>query len=170
MPTWLQIFIALGGGTLLGLIVADIYNKIKKSTKGYKEMIQQKEDERVVKLATKVLNDTILSEIRNDICQIKINVSNVDSKINTIEKDITVLKEGTQASLRNGLYRIYNECVDKGYADIDERENFINMYEKYHNLCVNGVMDDIKQKFLSLPTFKTTQDNKKKSGKQRLVD
>lgn len=62
------------------------------------------------------------------------------------------LKQGVQALLRDRLYELYGKCIRKRYATIEERNNFINMYKHYHNLGQNGVMDNIKEKFLSLPT------------------
>lgn len=62
------------------------------------------------------------------------------------------LKQGVQALLRDRLYELYGRCIRKRYATIEERNNFINMYKHYHNLGQNGVMDNIKEKFLSLPT------------------
>lgn len=62
------------------------------------------------------------------------------------------LKEGMQALLRDRLYELYGKCIRKKYATIEERNNFNNMYQRYHNLGQNGVMDDIYHKFMKLPT------------------
>ncbi len=62
------------------------------------------------------------------------------------------LKEGMQALLRDRLYELYGKCIRKKYATIEERNNFNNMYQRYHNLGQNGVMDDIYHKFMRLPT------------------
>lgn len=62
------------------------------------------------------------------------------------------LKLGIQAILRDRLYQLYNYCNGKGFADINERNNFNNLYQQYHTLGANGVMDDIHKKFLGLPT------------------
>ena len=37
-------------------------------------------------------------------------------------------------------------------APIYARENFENMYQRYHNLGANGVMDDYYKKFMEIPT------------------
>lgn len=62
------------------------------------------------------------------------------------------LKEGTQALLRANLVRDYNEWSEKGYAPIYIRDNFENCWKHYHRLGVNGVMDDLHNKFMALPT------------------
>ena len=61
------------------------------------------------------------------------------------------LEKGVQAILRDRLYQSYNHFMEKGYAPLYARENFENMYQQYHNLGKNGVMDDIRDKFLELP-------------------
>lgn len=59
---------------------------------------------------------------------------------------------GVQALLRDRLIHEYNKYVDKGYAPIYAKENFENMWTQYHNLGVNGVMDEIHVTFMKLPT------------------
>ena len=58
---------------------------------------------------------------------------------------------GVQALLRAELIRDWNYYSEKGYAPIYARENFENVYTQYHALGANGVMDDLRQKFLALP-------------------
>ena len=58
---------------------------------------------------------------------------------------------GVQALLRDRLLTSYNKYSEKGYAPIFAKENFENMWKQYHNLGVNGVMDDIHVKFMALP-------------------
>ena len=62
------------------------------------------------------------------------------------------IKEGLQAILRDRLLQAYKYYEEKGYADADDRDNWENMYQQYHTLGANGVMDDIRGKFLALPT------------------
>lgn len=70
---------------------------------------------------------------------------------NFLNKRIRAIKFGIQAILRNMLYSLFHQCMTKGYASEYEREDFENMYKQYHNLGANGVMDDIRSKFLNLP-------------------
>ena len=46
----------------------------------------------------------------------------------------------------------YNKWMDREYAPIYARDNFENCWKQYHALGVNGVMDDLHEKFLELPT------------------
>lgn len=58
---------------------------------------------------------------------------------------------GVQALLRDRLYQSYDHYMEKGYAPIYAKENFENMYNQYHNLGLNGVMDNHYEKFMKLP-------------------
>ena len=72
-------------------------------------------------------------------------------KIKTNEKKTESVQLGVQALLRDRLYSTYMRYSEKGYAPIYARENFENMYNQYHILGANGVMDDIYRKFMALP-------------------
>lgn len=58
---------------------------------------------------------------------------------------------GVQALLRAQLRKDWNDYSERGYAPIYAKEDFENAYQQYHNLGANGVMDDIRKKFLDLP-------------------
>ena len=62
------------------------------------------------------------------------------------------LKEGLQALLRRDMIEDYNKWEERGYAPIYVRQSFENCWTHYHALGANGVMDDIHDKFLRLPT------------------
>lgn len=75
--------------------------------------------------------------------------------ISAIKKDRAerkALKAGLQAILRRGMIEDYNKWVEREYAPIYVRQSFENCWEQYHGLGANGVMDDIHDKFLQLPT------------------
>lgn len=72
-------------------------------------------------------------------------------------KQMNAVKKGMQAVLRNNLLSEYRRLDAKGYSNYDERANWLNMYEQYHMLGANGVMDDIRTRFLALPTKKDDQ-------------
>jgi len=58
---------------------------------------------------------------------------------------------GVQALLRSEMIREWNKYSELGYAPIYARENFENCWKQYHSLGVDGVMDDVYKKFMSLP-------------------
>ena len=61
------------------------------------------------------------------------------------------MKAAVQAILRDKLLQRFLLCRLQGYATSEERQNFESMYAQYHSLGGNGVMDDVRQKFFSLP-------------------
>ena len=74
------------------------------------------------------------------------------------EKKTESVQLGVQALLRDRLYSTYLKYAEKGYAPIYARENFENMYNQYHTLGANGVMDDIYRKFMALPLEKESEE------------
>ena len=64
---------------------------------------------------------------------------------------IKAIKLGLQALLRAQLISDWNKWSERGYAPIYARENFENCWKQYHSLGVNGVMDDIHDRFMKLP-------------------
>lgn len=66
--------------------------------------------------------------------------------------DNKAVKKGIQALLRSELIADYNKWSERKYAPIYARDNFDNCWEQYHALGENGVMDDLHEKFLELPT------------------
>ena len=65
---------------------------------------------------------------------------------------LRALKRGVQAMLRAQMVADYNRFTDKGWAPIYARENFENLWLQYERLGKNGVMQDIRQRFMALPT------------------
>lgn len=61
------------------------------------------------------------------------------------------VKRGVQALLRDRLIQGYKFFTKQGWADVDDRSNMENVYVQYHALGANGVMDDLRRKFLELP-------------------
>lgn len=74
-----------------------------------------------------------------------------------IWKQISGTRKGVQALLRAQMINDYNKWYEKGYAPIYARENFENCWKQYHALGKNGVMDDLHNKFLELPTTEPTE-------------
>lgn len=68
-----------------------------------------------------------------------------------VRTQIKAVKRGVQALLRAQLISEWNYYSEKGYAPIYAKENFENVYLQYHSLGANGVMDDLRKKFLDLP-------------------
>lgn len=74
------------------------------------------------------------------------------AKMKKYKTEQDAIKNGIQALLRAEMIKSYNKYIELGYAPIYARENYKNIYKNYHELGVNGVMDDLYKKFLELPT------------------
>lgn len=72
------------------------------------------------------------------------------------KREADALKNGIQALLRAELIKSWEKWSERGYAPIYARENFENCWVQYHALGANGVMDNIHDKFLLLPTTPPT--------------
>lgn len=67
-------------------------------------------------------------------------------------EEIQALKMGVQALLRANMISEYNKWHEKGYMPIDVKDSFENVWKNYHAMGKNGVMDDIHEKAMDLPT------------------
>ena len=74
------------------------------------------------------------------------------TRFKRVNSDINSMKLGIQALLRSQMISDYNKYSAKGYCPIYARDCFENVWQQYHNLGLNGVMDDIHDKLLQLPT------------------
>lgn len=74
------------------------------------------------------------------------------ARIKANDQKTEAIQLGVQAILRNLLIAEYNDRVEKGYAPVYARQNFENMWIQYHNLGQNGVVGDLHDKYMALPT------------------
>lgn len=64
------------------------------------------------------------------------------------------IKHGVQAMLRSQMIAEFNVGKEKGYAPIYAKENFENLWKNYHALGANGVMNNVKERYMGLPNRK----------------
>ena len=74
------------------------------------------------------------------------------SRLKAAEQKQNALELGVQALLRDRLIYQYEKYKSHGFAPIYAKENFENLYEQYHKLGANGVMDSIHEEFKNLPS------------------
>lgn len=80
-----------------------------------------------------------------------------------LKKRIHALSAGVQAMLRDKLRYQGKKYITQGWVSLDEKEDWEFMYQQYHGLGKNGVMDDIRERVFNLPT----EPPKKKRGKKK---
>ena len=69
----------------------------------------------------------------------------------SIKEDLLLLKKANQAIIRAELRKRYNEAIKAGYVGYEDKEDFEFLYNCYHNLGKNGVMDECYKVLMELP-------------------
>lgn len=64
------------------------------------------------------------------------------------------LQGGSRALLRDRIIQAYNHYMEKGFCPIYAKENISEMFKEYKNLGGNGVVADLIEKLMDLPTDK----------------
>ena len=67
-------------------------------------------------------------------------------------KEQESIKQGLQALLRSEIIREYERWTEKDYCPVYARDNIQNLYKQYHGLGQNGVIDDLMERIMELPT------------------
>ena len=104
--------------------------------------------ENIINTSLTMLAGLIVTALFNGIISISKKKKIDDAKR---EEDWLLLKQGIQALLKNDLKVRYDYWIDRDYAPEDAREDLEAEYLVYHSLGKNGVMDDRRKRFLSLP-------------------
>lgn len=71
-------------------------------------------------------------------------------KIRNSQKQFESLKHGLQALLRDRMITLYNEAKKTGHVSLEDKSNFDNLYNNYHALGLNGVMDQIHEEYINM--------------------
>lgn len=66
-----------------------------------------------------------------------------------------LIKKALQAILRDRLLQLYDNHINAGEITVAEKDNYNNLYDIYHRLGKNGVMDDMYKQVLKLKIIKT---------------
>ena len=80
--------------------------------------------------------------------------------VQNIQKQNIAQNIGLQAVLKDLLKIRYLEWIRRGYAPMDARDDLEKMYQAYHGLGGNGVITELRNKFLKLPESKKTKSEK----------
>lgn len=68
-------------------------------------------------------------------------------------EEFNLLKGAMQAVLRGQIIQLYNHCLDRGNTSrIYEKENATELYNSYHALGGNGVIDGIYKDLMNMNT------------------
>ena len=129
----------IGIPSLTALMLTDMYNKKKQS---------KKESSDIMKKAKQTeFEDSIRVILHEEIMPLSADIK--DLKI-----DSELTKQAVQATLRHDLYELADKAREDHCCPDYIKQDFDNMYEKYHQLGKNGVMDTIYAEIMSLPSSK----------------
>ncbi len=98
-----------------------------------------------------------INDVENSVAELK-DLQALNYK--KTEDDITLLKLGSQAIIKNNLKCGYEKWLKLGYAPADAKDDLERMYSIYHRLGANGVMDHLREQFLNLPNERTVRTRK----------
>ena len=154
---WWQTLLMTGASVFVTLLVTFIFNWVTNRPKERREEEARKEQQRQQELEDmkKELLDKIEEVkqervIEREACG-KDHLSLV-KLVTDIQTSNTAQNIGLQAVLKDLLKIRYLEWIEKGYAPMDARDDLERMYQAYHGLGANGVMDSLREQFLALPT------------------
>jgi hypothetical protein len=79
-------------------------------------------------------------------------LDHMDEKRDDAREQAAAERRLTLAMARSQLLDNYERCMDKGFYTVDEREVYHELYEAYHKDGGNGIMTDLREKIVELPT------------------
>ena len=133
---WLAWILGIAG-TLLGVIVVDIYSHLKSSSK---KAVNKRRETRI-----KEIQDVISTTIDTPLQEIK-------ETQQTIVERLSVLEGATLCELRNDLVELYDRCENQGYRTKEMTETWLHMYESYKALGGNSFMARLEKDLEEIPT------------------
>jgi vacuolar-type H+-ATPase subunit E/Vma4 len=89
---------------------------------------------------------------------IKRQLERFDNKRDEARKQAEAERRLTIAMARSQLLENYERCMDKGFYTVDEREVYHELYDAYHKDGGNGIMTDLREKIVELPTEPPDED------------
>ncbi len=87
----------------------------------------------------------------------------VMSNLEQIQAENKLQMEGLQSVIKHDLKVRYLKWIKLGYAPMDAKDDLERMYQVYHRLGANGVMDKLREQFLALPETSSTREGTKTS-------
>ena len=152
-----------GGTCLITLIVTFIFNSIVNRTAKKKAEKKEEENKRKEELfALKKELIEVINDIKARTVEEREGCKKDHCSLVGLVKDIQTTNKAQNAGLQSVLKDLlkirYLEWIKKGYAPLDARDDLEKMYQAYHKLGANGVMDNMRKQFLDLPIKSITSE------------
>lgn len=158
MPEWLQttaaaISIITG---LFGLCGISIYINERVKHRASKKNEQEDKEQEAVEQAKNEYYKQILIETISE------KIDPIENELSDVRDDIKKLKAGVQASNRADLEVLVDKAENQKWLSQYDKQRFYQLYQAYHSLGKNGVMDAAKDKVLALPDIPPKQEKTEK--------
>ena len=147
MPEWLQITATAISiiASLFGLCGISIYiNERVKHRASKKNEQEDKEQEAIEQAKNEHYKQIIVQAISE-------KIDPLENELSEVKEDLKKLKAGVQASNRADLQVLVDKAENQNWLSAYDKHRFYQLYQAYHNLGKNGVMDAYKDKVLALP-------------------
>lgn len=147
MPEWMTIISTICSlvAAVFGICGISVYINERAKYKAGKKNKQEDTQE----LEAKKIRDAEIKKMMVE--AVDEEVSPLTSSIQDLKKDMEKIKKGVQASNRADLEDLVAKADNQGWLSLYDKARFNQLYEAYHNLGKNGVMDASKDRVFSLP-------------------
>ncbi len=102
-----------------------------------------------------------LERFENEFKSLKTTVEEQGKKEDADRAEQAIMKEATQATVRNELTEIYYRSIERGYIDEYDRDNFEKMYIVYTKLGGNSYIHTIHQIIMEMPNKRIAKNTRK---------
>lgn len=161
MEIW-QAILTAAGTCFATLLVTFVFNWFTNRPKKRREEEAKREEQRKIEL--KELKEELLAKIE-EVKQERITEREACGKdhiglvnlVTDIQRTNKAQNIGLQAVLKDLLKIRYLEWIHRGYAPMDARDDLEKMYQAYHGLNGNGVVTELRNRFLELPIEPSSQ-------------
>lgn len=147
MPEWLQITATAISiiASLFGLCGISIYINERVKHKANKKNEQEDEEQKAIEQAKNEHYKQIIVQAISE------KIDPLENELSEVKEDLKKLKAGVQASNRADLQVLVDKAENQNWLSAYDKHRFYQLYQAYHNLGKNGVMDAYKDKVLALP-------------------
>ena len=160
---------------LLALVITTVFNWVLNRPKQKKKEKEKEQKELDAKL--QAMEDRMNNRF-DEVVQLRADERKacgqdhkiVMDKLAQIQDSDKLQMEGLQAVIKNDLKIRYLKWIKLKHAPIDAKDDLEKMYQVYHKLGANGVMDSLREQFLELPETAPKKKSKSSSDVELEVD
>lgn len=139
-----QLILTTTISVLVGLIVTCVFNGVINLPKKKQQQKIERQNEKAQ------FKKELLETVSKNDEKIYEELQKQSRQDKEIIDDLHLCKLGLQAVIKNSLKTRYEKWIQLGYAPLDAKDDLERMYQVYHKLGQNGVMDEMRKKFLAL--------------------